>query len=87
MVLHASPINISYQEGFSLLNPEADPRGIDLPFAVVAHEVAHQWWGNPLVPARVEGAALLTESLAWYSALEVVERDVSAASTCSGSSA
>ena len=72
--LHASPVNISYEEGFSLLNPGDDPRDIDLPFAVVAHEVAHQWWGATLTPARVEGAAVLTESLAWYSALQVVER-------------
>jgi ABC-2 type transport system permease protein len=72
--LHASPVNISYEEGFSLLNPGGDPRNIDLPFAVVAHEVAHQWWGATLTPARVEGAAVLTESLAWYSAMQVVER-------------
>jgi hypothetical protein len=73
MVLHASPINISYEEPFALLNPGADPRSIDLPFAVVAHEVAHQWWGHIVTPARIEGSALLTESLAWYSALGLVE--------------
>ena len=28
--------------------------------------MAHQWWAQ-LPPARVEGAAVLTESLAWYS--------------------
>ena len=72
--LHASPVNISYEEGFSLLNPGADPRDIDLAFAVVAHEVAHQWWGATLTPAPVEGAAVLTESVAWYSAMQVVER-------------
>jgi ABC-type transport system involved in multi-copper enzyme maturation permease subunit len=71
--LYARPINIQYQEGFSFINPEAEPRGMDLPFAVVAHEVAHQWWGTRLVPASVVGAPVLTESLAWYSALEVVE--------------
>jgi hypothetical protein len=71
--LYAHPINIRYMEGFSFINPEGDPRGIDLPFATVAHEVAHQWWGNRLVPASVVGAPVLTESLAWYSALEVVE--------------
>ena len=71
---HASPVNISYLEGFSLLNPDEDPRNIDLPFAVVAHEVAHQWWGARLTPARVEGASVLTESMAWYSAMGVVER-------------
>jgi hypothetical protein len=71
---HAAPVNISYLEGFSLLNPDADPRNIDLAFAVVAHEVAHQWWGAQLTPAQVEGASVLTESMAWYSALGVVER-------------
>jgi ABC-2 type transport system permease protein len=71
--LYAHPINIRYMEGFSFINREAEPRGIDLPFATVAHEVAHQWWGHQLVPAPVEGAALLVEGLAWYSALEIVE--------------
>jgi aminopeptidase N len=40
---------------------------------VAAHEVAHQWWGNQLQYAHVEGAGLLSESLAWYSAFGVVE--------------
>ena len=73
MGMHADAGTISFQEGFSLLNPEDDPRGFDLVFAVVAHEVAHQWWGAQLRYARVEGAGLLTESLAWYSAMGVVE--------------
>ena len=71
--LFARPTSIQYQEGFSFINPSDDPRGIDLPFATTAHEVAHQWWGNRLVPAVVVGAPVLNESLAWYSALEVVE--------------
>ncbi|MGH9751216.1 MAG: M1 family metallopeptidase [Blastocatellia bacterium] len=70
--LHASPVNVSYQEGFALLNPAADPRGFDFTFAVVAHEIAHQWWGNQVLPANVEGGPLLSESLAWYSAMSVV---------------
>jgi ABC-type transport system involved in multi-copper enzyme maturation permease subunit len=74
VLLHAAPVNISFQEAFSLLNPDADGRNVDLAFAVVAHEVAHQWWGGALTPADVEGAGVLTESLAWYSALQVVER-------------
>src|SRR5918997_4304491 len=60
-------------EGFSLITRGDDPHGRDMPFATVAHEVAHQWWGNRLVPASVVGAPVLNESLAWYSALEVVE--------------
>lgn len=64
---------IAYAEGFSLLRPADDPRKIDFPFAVVAHEMGHQWWGHRLTPAMVEGAPLLTESLAWYSGMLVIE--------------
>lgn len=70
---HAAPMNITTAEGFFLLNPRQDPRGFDLVTAVVAHEVAHQWWGNQLKSAYVEGAGLLSESLAWYSAMGVLE--------------
>ncbi len=49
-------------------------RALDFPFAVVAHEVAHQWWGHQVTPALVEGAPVLTESLAWYSAMMVMEK-------------
>ncbi|GGK72262.1 ABC transporter permease/M1 family aminopeptidase [Rufibacter glacialis] len=70
---HAAPINITAEEGFFLLNPKADERGFDLVTAVVAHEVAHQWWGNQLKQAYVEGAGLISESLAWYSAMGVLE--------------
>ncbi len=72
MGMHADAGTISFYEGFSLLNPEDDPRGFDLVFAVVAHEVAHQWWGAQLGYARVEGAILLSEGLAWYAAFGVV---------------
>ena len=34
----------------------------------------YQWWGNRAQPAPVEGAPETTESLAWYSAIGVVER-------------
>lgn len=64
---------MTYAEGFALVRPEADPRKIDFPFAVVAHEMGHQWWGHQLTPAVVEGAPFLAESLSWYSAMLVVE--------------
>ncbi|MFD2514759.1 ABC transporter permease/M1 family aminopeptidase [Pontibacter locisalis] len=67
------PGTIAYTEGFATLNPDADERKFDLAFAVVAHEIAHQWWAHQLIPAAVEGAPVLAESLAWYSALGVVE--------------
>jgi ABC-2 type transport system permease protein len=73
MGAHADASTIDYTEGFSRFNPADDPRGLDLPFAVVAHEMAHQWWGAQLPYAFVEGAPLLSESAAWYSAMGVVE--------------
>ncbi len=69
--MHAAPMTIDYQEGYSLMNPA--PGGLDLPYHIMAHEVAHQWWGLQLSPAAVEGAGLLVESLATYSAMQVVE--------------
>lgn len=70
--LHAASATIWYQELFSLFDPDRDSRGIDLPFAVVAHEVAHQF--QP-VPARMEGQILLSESFAWYAAMGVIEEE------------
>jgi ABC-2 type transport system permease protein len=70
MGAHAEATTIDYGQGFSLFNPADDPRGLDFPFAIMAHEMAHQW-GIPY--AFVEGAALLTESFAWYAAMGVVE--------------
>lgn len=46
---------------------------IDYVFYVIAHELAHQWWGNQVMPAAVKGASALTETLAQYSALMVME--------------
>ncbi|MDQ3700667.1 MAG: ABC transporter permease, partial [Chloroflexota bacterium] len=70
--MHADASMVTHEEGFSLWNPKDDPGSLDLPFAVVAHEMAHQW----TVPyANVEGAPVLSESLAWYYGMKVVEND------------
>lgn len=62
---------ITAGEGFFLLDPQGD--GFDAIFEVVAHEVAHQWWGMQLKPAFAEGGGFLGEGLAWYSALQLVK--------------
>jgi len=41
---------------------------------LVAHEISHQWWGHQLTAAKTEGAMLLIESLADYSALMVMKK-------------
>ncbi|MER2999256.1 ABC transporter permease/M1 family aminopeptidase [Pontibacter populi] len=67
--IHAEPGLLFYEEGFTFLKPE-EPKSFDFPFAVVAHEMAHQW----TVPyANVEGAPVMSESIAWYYAMKAVE--------------
>lgn len=58
-------------EGFFLLDPHGD--GFDVIFEVVAHELGHQWWGVQLKPAFAEGGGVISESLAWYSAMQLVK--------------
>ncbi|HET6763889.1 MAG TPA: hypothetical protein VFH27_09455, partial [Longimicrobiaceae bacterium] len=67
---HAEAGTIDYTEGFSRYAPDDDAHGLDMPFAVIAHETAHEW-GVPY--AHAEGAPLLSESFAWYAAMGVVE--------------
>jgi ABC-2 type transport system permease protein len=58
-------------EGFFLLNPERE--GFDAIFEIVAHEMGHQWWGMQLKAAFAEGGGVISESLAWYSAMQLVK--------------
>ena len=72
---HSEPGLVDYGDGFALLAPDTSSGGFgfDLVFAVTAHEVAHQWWGGlRLTPARVEGVGFLVESMATYSATQVL---------------
>jgi ABC-type transport system involved in multi-copper enzyme maturation permease subunit len=69
--MHAEAGTIDYTEGFARFDPNPDPKGLNLPFAVVAHEMGHQF--QPPY-ALAEGAGLLTESFAWYAAMGVVEK-------------
>lgn len=73
--LHAAAAAVWYRELFSLFDPEHERRRIDMPFAVTAHEVAHQF--QP-ASASVEGRALLSESFAWYAAMGVIEQEYGA---------
>ncbi len=65
---------IPYSESMGFI-ADVRPGDIDYPFFVTAHEVAHQWWGHQAVGAQVQGAAMLSETLAEYSALMVMEKE------------
>lgn len=49
------------------------PKGVDWAYLVTAHELAHQWWGHQVVPASAPGALVLSETLAEYSAVALVQ--------------
>lgn len=67
---------IYYGEQYPLMNPDDSPNGFDLPYYILAHEMAHQWWGMArLTPAYVEGAGVLIEGLAVYSGMQVLEKN------------
>ena len=68
--MHAEPSMISHGEGVHAWHPRSETGRLDLPYAVMAHEMAHQW---TLPYALVEGLPFLSEGLAWYSAMQVVK--------------
>jgi len=50
-----------------------DPDALDMVTMLTAHELAHQWRGHQVLGARMQGAGLLYETLAQYSALMVMK--------------
>ena len=70
------PNSVPFNEaiGVTAKVDDRDPQDLDYPYFVTAHEVAHQWWAHQVVPANVQGAEFITESLAEYSALMVLKQ-------------
>ena len=72
----AFPNTIPYSEaiGFIARVRPDDPKDIDYPYYVTAHEAAHQWWAHQVIGGDVQGSSMLVESLAQYSALMVMKK-------------
>jgi ABC-2 type transport system permease protein len=69
-------ISLAENVGFTMqIDGEAD---MDMPFYIAAHEMAHQWWGDQVNPANVQGKTMISESLAQYSALMVFKKEYAA---------
>jgi ABC-2 type transport system permease protein len=71
----AFPNTIPYSEaiGFIAKVDPDDPKDVDYPYYVTAHEVAHQWWAHQAISGPVQGATMLSESMAQYTALMVMK--------------
>ncbi len=65
---------IPYSEGLGFIANYKDPEKIDLVTYVTAHELAHQWWAHQIIGADQQGSTVLSETLAQYSALMVMEK-------------
>ena len=68
----AHPHTIAFSEGSAFLT-RVDPGDVDRTFFVVAHETAHQWWGGQVRGANLRGNDFVSETLAQYSAMMVME--------------
>ena len=71
---YPNTIPFSESAGFIAKVDDANPKDIDYPLYVTAHEVAHQWWGHQLVAANAAGATVLSETLSEYTALMVMKQ-------------
>lgn len=67
------PNTIPYSEAIGFVADLRDEKRIDYVFYVTAHEMAHQWWAHQVIGANMQGATILVETLAQYSALMVME--------------
>jgi len=63
-----------YSEAIGFVTDNTKPDKIDYVTYVTAHELAHQWWAHQIIGADVQGATSLSETLAQYSALIVMEK-------------
>lgn len=71
----AFPGTMPYSESMGFIADLQDPNDVDMVFYVVAHEIAHQWWAHQVVGANMRGSTVLSETLAQYSALMVMEKE------------
>ena len=67
------PNTVPYSESIGFIGRLEKPEDIDYTWFVTAHELAHQWWGHQLVGGLEKGSNMMSESLAEYSALRVMQ--------------
>ncbi|MEM6320243.1 MAG: M1 family aminopeptidase [Bacteroidota bacterium] len=71
----ANTVPFSESAGFIASVDDSEEGGVDYPFSITAHELAHQWWAHQVIGANVQGATLMSESLSEYSSLKVLEKE------------
>jgi hypothetical protein len=73
----AFPGTMPYSESIGFIADLQDENDNNIVDAVVAHEMAHQWWAHQEMSAKMQGGTMLTESFAEYSSLMVMKQQSS----------
>ncbi|MEM7312496.1 MAG: M1 family aminopeptidase, partial [Planctomycetota bacterium] len=71
----AFPGTMPYSEGIGFIADISKDDDVDMVYYVVAHEMAHQWWAHQVIGSNMQGSTLLSETMAQYSALMVMEKE------------
>jgi len=68
------PNTVPFSESIGFIERLKKKDDLDLLYFVNAHELAHQWWGHQLIGSLTQGSNMMSETLAEYSALKVMEK-------------
>jgi ABC-2 type transport system permease protein len=68
------PNTVPFSESIGFIERLKKKDDLDLLYFVNAHELAHQWWGHQLIGSMTQGSNMMSETLAEYSALKVMEK-------------
>ncbi|MCP3136587.1 hypothetical protein LXT23_04470 [Pyxidicoccus sp. QH1ED-7-1] len=64
--------NITFSESIGFLTKSTPKANAVL--LITAHEAAHQWWGNLLIPGKGPGGEVLSEGTSHYASLKLIEQ-------------
>jgi len=71
----AFPGTMPYSESLGFITNLEDENENNVVDAVIAHEMAHQWWAHQETPAEMQGGTMLTESFSEYSSLMTMKQE------------
>ena len=71
----AFPGTMPYSEAFGFITNLEDEKKNNVIDAVIAHEMAHQYWAHQVIGAEMQGSTMLSESFAEYSSLMVMKQE------------
>lgn len=65
---------VPYSETYGFIADFRDPNSLDHVTGTTAHELAHQYWAHQVRAAEMQGAEVLSETLANYSAMMMITK-------------